>query len=70
MQHQAEYDLKASGKFSRLDWPSHSMLMTAHRARSLCLRELVLSFAKWLKNSIAATGTAGYLRRGEQINRR
>ena len=70
MQHQAEHDLKASGKFSTLDWPSHSTLMTAHRARGLYLRELAISFAKWLRNSIASTGTVEHLRRVEHISRR
>ena len=70
MQHQAEHDLRASGKFSTLDWPSHSMLMAAHRARGLYLRELAISFAKWLRNSIASTGTVEHLRRVEHIRRR
>jgi hypothetical protein len=43
MQQQAKHDLKASAKVSTLDWPSHSTLMTAHRARGLYLRELAIS---------------------------
>ena len=70
MQHQAEYDLKTISKYSILDWPTHSMLMTAHRARGLYLRELVISFTKWLRKSIASMGTAECLRRGEEITRR
>ncbi len=70
MQHQAEHDLKTSGKFSTLDWPSQSMLMAAHRARGLYVRELVISFAKWLRNSIATTGAADHLRRVDHISRR
>jgi hypothetical protein len=70
MQYQAEHDLKASGKFSTLDWPSHSMLMSAHRARGLYLRELVVSFAKWLRNSSASTGPVEHLRRVEHVSRR
>ena len=70
MQHQAEQDPETSGKFSTLDWPSHSMLMAAHHARGIYLRELVISFAKWLRNSIASTGFVEHLRRVEHISRR
>lgn len=54
MQDQAERDLEAPAKFSTLDWPSHEMLMAARRARGVYLRELVISFAKWVRKSIAS----------------
>lgn len=68
MQHQAEHDLEAGSRFSTLDWPSDAMLMAAHRARGLYLRDLAISFAKWLRTSAASTGTVEYLRRRHEIN--
>jgi hypothetical protein len=69
MQERADYDLKTAGKFSTLDWPSPSILLEARRARGLYLRGLVISFAKWVQGSIAATGAADSPRRGREITR-
>lgn len=70
MQHQAEHDLKAIGRYSILDWPTHSMLMAAHRARALYIRELVISFVKWAQKSIASMGAVERPRRAQEITRR
>jgi hypothetical protein len=44
-------------------------MLEAHRARGLYLRGLVISFAKWVRKSIAAIGAADYPRRGHEITR-
>jgi hypothetical protein len=67
MQDRAEYHLKATGKSSALDWPSHAMQTEARRARGKYLRELVISFATGLRTSIAAVRTAEYPGHGDRI---
>jgi hypothetical protein len=69
MQDRADYHLETTGKFSTLDWPSPPILLEARRARGRYLRELVISFAKWVRKSIAATGAADYPPRDHEITR-
>jgi hypothetical protein len=65
----ADDHLRTTGKFSTLDWPSPSMVLEARRARGLYLRGLVISFAKWVRESIAAIGAADSPRRRREITR-
>jgi len=69
MRDRADHHLKTAGKFSKLDWPSPAILLEARRARGLYLRGLAISFAKWVRKSIAAIGAADYPRRGHEITR-
>ena len=40
---------RASGKFSRLDWPTPEMLAPAHRARGKQLRDMIFALGSRLK---------------------
>ena len=49
---------EATGKFSKLDWPTPEMLQAANRARAKAFREMtrdmILTLGKWAKASMAS----------------
>ena len=43
--------------FSKLDWPTPSTLVPAHRARAQVLREMVTSLGRWARHSFLSPST-------------
>jgi hypothetical protein len=52
----------ATGKFSKLDWPTPEMLQAANRARAKAFcdmtRDMILALVNWAKASIASPLTS------------
>jgi hypothetical protein len=53
-----DQNVRATGKFSTLDWPTPEMLRAAHRARARALCAAILALGKWAKALMAAHPTS------------